>query len=312
MDQLSVVICTHDSRRWEDLQAAVGSLSGQTLRPREVIVVVDHNPDLQRRAARTLDGTIVISNREPRGLGGARNSGVAAASGDIVAFLDDDTIATPEWVRLLTDQYIDECVAGAGGSAEPVWETDRPAWFPNEFDWVVGCSYLGMPARTTDVRNFFGCNMSFRRDLLTALGGFRLGYGCDETELCIRLRKRWPNMRLVYVPQARVYHSVTADRTRLRRFISRCYFEGGSKAVVSKIAGARAGLSTEYGYTRTVLPEGVRRGVTDALRRRDPYGLARAAVIVAGFLSTASGYVVGNMRPREAARRRGWSGPPLA
>jgi GT2 family glycosyltransferase len=124
---------------------------------------------------------------------------------------------------------------GLGGARN----TERPSWFPPEFDWVVGCSYSGMPETPKDVRNMFGCNMSFRRELVRELGGFRLGYGCDETELCIRLRQRWPEKRVLYLPEARVFHRVPASRTRFRRFISRCYFEGGSKAVVSIEKAAR-------------------------------------------------------------------------
>jgi glucosyl-dolichyl phosphate glucuronosyltransferase len=304
---ISVVVCAHDEGRWEEIRAALRSLVQQTVAPHEVIVVVDHNDRLLVRIRDEL-GAQVLANAEPKGLGGARNTGFAAASGSVVAFMDDDAVASPGWIEHLRDHYTDDDVAGVGGSAAPLWTDSRPGWFPPEFDWVIGCSYLGMPLRTQQVRNMFGCNMSFRRELLVSLGGFRLGYSCDETELCIRLGQRWPEKRILYVPEASIRHHVPASRTRFRRFISRCYFEGGSKAVVTRLVGSGQALASEYQYTREVLPRGAWQGLRAFLRHGDVDGLARALTIVAGLGSTAVGYLLGHLAINRAARKRGWRG----
>jgi glucosyl-dolichyl phosphate glucuronosyltransferase len=304
---VSVVVCAHDEDRWPELQAAVRSLHEQTLQAHEIIVVVDHNPHLATRARSRLSVTVVENTGTP-GLGGARNSGLEAASAEIVAFLDDDAIASEQWLARLAGGYEDPDVAGVGGSARPLWETERPLWFPPEFDWVVGCSYRGMPETAKPVRNMFGCNMSFRRDLVRQLGGFRLGYGCDETELCIRLRQRWPEKKLLYLPEACVLHHVPANRMRFARFLSRCYFEGGSKAVVSRLVGSGDALASERDYIRRVLPAGIRQGLTDAAAHGRRSGAARAGAIVAGLASTTVGYAAAGIAIERAARRRGWSG----
>lgn len=306
-ETISVVVCAHDDGRWRELRAALASLDRQTCAPHETVVVVDHNDALLERIGSEL-AVRAVANTQTRGLGGARNSGVAASTGSVVAFLDDDAIACPEWLSQLAEPYHDPHVGAVGGSAEPIWVSARPRWFPREFDWVVGCSYLGMPEHAQDVRNLFGCNMSYRRAVLEALGGFRLGYGCDETELCIRLRQRWPQMRVVYVPDAKILHHVPASRARLRRFLSRCYFEGGSKAVVSRLVGSSHALSTEYRYAREVLPQGIRRGLGDFVRRGEPDGVARAAVLVGGLASATAGYIAASFSAERAARKRGWSG----
>jgi GT2 family glycosyltransferase len=305
---ISVVVCAHDLGRWGDLEAAVRSLERQTMQPHEVIIVVDGNPQLAERARGRFSGALVTENTRVPGLGGARNTGVEAATGEIVAFLDDDAVADHRWLELLAGAYDSPDVAGVGGSAQPVWETERPSWFPPEFDWVVGCSYRGMPGTATQVRNMFGCNMSFRRDLVRELGGFRLGYGCDETELCIRLRQRWPEKTVLYVPDARVLHHVPSSRMRFGRFLSRCYFEGGSKAVVSWLVGTGDALSSEREYVRRVLPAGIRRGLIDADGDGRTAGAARAGAIVAGLASTTAGYAAARLATARAARRRGWSG----
>ena len=111
------------------------------------------------------------------------------ARGDVVAFLDDDAEADPGWLEELLAQYDDPHVAGAGGRAMAVWPQRRPRWFPPEFDWVVGCSYTGLPETVSPVRNLIGAAMSFRRTIFDQLGSFdtemgRLGVlplGCEET-----------------------------------------------------------------------------------------------------------------------------------
>jgi len=303
---ISVVVCAYTELRWNELLDAVASVKQQTVAPHEIIVVVDHNQRLLERARTTLSGVRLLENSEARGLGGARNSGVAAAQGSVVAFLDDDAIAAPDWLERLAAGYTDERIAGVGGAIEPMWRHGQPSWFPAEFNWVVGCTYRGMPQTRAAVRNLIGCNMSFRREVFGTIGTFRLGYGNDETELCIRLRQRCPDAVLMYEPAAKVSHQIPADRGRWAHFRSRCYFEGGSKAVVSWLLGAGDGLATERAYTARTLPSGVVREVFYTLRTRDTAGIARAATIVAGLGFTTAGYLVGRLTTAQAARRRGW------
>jgi GT2 family glycosyltransferase len=306
--EVSVVICAHDERRLPALEDAYRSVSGQSLPPHEIVVVVDNNEVLLERVRKNLPEAVAVANTHVRGLGGARNSGVAVSSGSIVAFLDDDAVALPAWLALLAEGYRDDSVAGVGGSIVPMWPDERPRWFPSELDWLVGCTYTGMPEMTHDVRNLIGCNMSFRREVLEEFGGFRLGYGCDETEFCIRLRQLRRDARLVYEPRASVLHRVSESRTGARHFLSRCYFEGQSKAVVSRLVGATDGLSSERRYTRVVLPAALRREMVDVVRHGDPYGLMRGAAIMSALATTAAGYVAGRIRTNHAARMRGWEG----
>jgi glycosyltransferase involved in cell wall biosynthesis len=311
-DDFAVVVGTFDERRWTRLREAVGSLRRQTYPPREIVVVVDHNRSLLRRATRELEGVVVVENEEARGLRGVRNSGLRAATASHIAFLDDDAQAAERWLEFLAEPYADPDVAGVGGSTVPVWEAGRPRWFPAAFDWVVGCTYDGLPLVRQDVRNLWGGNMSFRRELVVAAGGFRIGYSCDDTELCIRLRQRWPEKRFVLIPEARVMHHVDGSRTTLRRFVSRCYFEGGSKAVIAGLLGARDALASERRYTREVLPRALRRSIVDFVSGRDPAGIARAGCILAGLTSATVGYGVGRLAPERAAVKRGWNGSALS
>ncbi len=303
---VSVVICAYTTDRWSELVAAVQSVRAQTPEAAEVVVVIDHSPELLDRARSTFTDAIVVPNSATKGLSGARNTGVAMATGDVVAFLDDDAEAAPGWLAALADGYRtadDGTVIGVGGAIDPIWHGGRPAWFPDEFAWVVGCSYRGLPTEAATVRNHIGANMSLRRDVLVSSTGFesRLGrigkrpLGCEETELCIRTSAAHPGSAHRYEPTARVRHHVTPERRTWAYFRSRCYAEGLSKALVSTLTGAGDALSSERAYVTSVIPRGVLRGVGDALRGR-PAGLARAAAMIAGVLITASGYAVGRVR----------------
>jgi GT2 family glycosyltransferase len=298
---VSAVICAYTERRWDALVDAVASVQHQTVPPLEVIVSIDHNPALHERVARQLPGVAVTDNRQRRGLSGARNAAVGAARGDVVAFLDDDATAASDWLERLTAGYTGEDVLGVGGAIEPVWSAGRPRCFPEEFDWVVGCTYRGMPEALTPVRNLIGANMSMRRAILEEVGGFRCDIGrigtrplgCEETEFCIRARRRWPNGIFLYDPSARVRHHVPASRASWRYFRSRCYAEGLSKALVTRLSDTRSGLASERIYTMRVLPRGMARGTVDAITRGDPAGLGRTAMIATGLAITTAGYLVG-------------------
>jgi len=177
MTAVSVVICAHDTGRWDRLEAAIESVLAQSRAAHELVLVIDHNPELFRRASTRWPDAHVVENVEPRGLSGARNTGVARASGTHLAFLDDDAVADPDWVRELLAGYANAEVIAVGGEVVPRWLSQRPRWFPPEFDWIVGCSYTGMPRHDQSVRNLIGANMSFRADVLAGLGGFHREIG---------------------------------------------------------------------------------------------------------------------------------------
>ena len=313
---VSVVICAYTEARWDDLVAAVRSVQLQDPPTPEVIVVIDHNEALFARVRLEIPGIKVTVNTDRRGLSGARNAGVAVATGDIVAFLDDDAGAEDGWLPRLVETYRDGDVLGAGGSVTPDWTGTRPRWFPPEFDWVVGCSYQGMPETRAPVRNFIGTNMSFRRAALVASGGFdselgRVGAdasGCEETELCIRMVGQ-SGGRLIYEPSARVTHQVPATRATWRYFTRRCYQEGRSKAVVARLVGQDQALATERSYLRGVIPRRVVKCLTPT--RRTDGGLTMAVAVVVGVVATGLGYVSATLAPRSgrvAVRPGSWRG----
>jgi len=297
---VSVVVCAYTMARWHLLGRALESVRSQTVPAVEILLVVDHCPELLARAEE-LPGVRVFANVGPRGLSGARNTGVAAARGEVVAFLDDDAMAAPDWLEHLLRPYDDPGVVGVGGRVVAEWEGGKPAWFPPEFNWVVGCSYVGQPTVSSVVRNPIGANMSFRRAALLAVGGFsadvgRVGtrpLGCEETELSIRVARCDPTASIVLEPRAVVRHHVPGERSRWGYFWRRCWAEGLSKASVSRLTDPRSALSSERSYALRTLPRGAARGMADAVRHGESGGAARALAIGAGLTITTAGYATG-------------------
>ncbi|TNM67472.1 glycosyltransferase family 2 protein [Streptomyces sp. NP160] len=300
---VAVVVCAYTPQRTASVLAAVAEARRQCDGPLdEVVLVVDHAPQLAAAlAAAVPDGVVVVESTGPRGLSGARNTGVCATTAELLVFLDDDALPRPGWIAGLRTAAADPDVAVVAGAVHADWEGGRaPRWFPAEFGWVVGCDYEGLPADGEAVRNPIGACMAVRRTALAAAGGFstelgRVGtlpVGCEETLMGIRVRAELPGARTPRATAFAVDHTVPAARQRVRYLLSRCWHEGRSKAQVARAAGAGAALSSERGYVARVLPRALAREARAALRG-DASGLARAAVLVAGLAVTASGYLAG-------------------
>jgi glycosyltransferase involved in cell wall biosynthesis len=301
--RVSVVICAHTLVRWDELRASVASVLDQTHPAHEVIVSIDHNDELLERARTGLHGARVVATEGERGVSEARNTGVRHATGEVVAFLDDDARADRHWLEAIARAHESARVLGTGGLIEPRWEGERPDWLPPELYWVIGCSYRGLPTTAAPVRNPIGANMSFVRDVFADAGGFSaelgrvrgLAMSCEDTEFAARARRARPGTIVLNLPDARVEHAVPPARTTWRYLAWRCWTEGRAKVLVADDVG----LTPERAYVTRVLPAAVAAGLRDSLRG-DPSGIGRAAAIVVALALTGAGYIYGMAAGRPA------------
>lgn len=232
----SVVIPTYN--RPDYLRTCLEHVGAQTVTPVDV-VVVDSSPGPEtQRVVEDFPGVRYLRN--PKGAGSTATSralGVAASSGSVVAFLDDDAYAQPDWLEQLMARYVDGRVAGVGGRAvngqpgeerEGVGEIGR--FLPNGS--LTGY-FAADPGCDVDVDHLLGANMSFRRSAVDEVGGIQDHYPgtClrEETDIALRLRLR--GYRLVYAPDAVVRH-VAGTYAKGRRFDLRYTYYGNRNHVV--------------------------------------------------------------------------------
>jgi glycosyltransferase involved in cell wall biosynthesis len=257
MKKVSVIIPTYSIERFAYTCECIDSIRHQTLMPCEILLVLDPDPRLISfyRSHEQEGVTLVVSSG--RGLSAARNMGIQNAKGNLIAFIDDDAVAKGDWLESLVENCSDPQVLGVGGYVKPVWESGRPIWFPKELDWVVGCSYAGLGEQRCSVRNPIGCNMLFRKDVFDKAGFFdnhigRLGkhlMGSEEAEFSIRALGVFPDSKIMYDPQAVVYHWVPSKRSNHSHFFRRSYYEGVSKKMMNQLAAnTNQVLSTEKNY----------------------------------------------------------------
>jgi glycosyltransferase involved in cell wall biosynthesis len=324
----TVIIPAYTLDRWDLINAAVASVEAQTCPPLELILCIDHNPELFSRCdekwAKELSPSgfpiRVIANRFDQnddgagvhvkahgskrrfGAGWARNSGAETALGDILVFLDDDAAADPEWLAFLLAPYESATTVAVGGAPLPAYETSRPAWFPANFDWVFGCAYAGMPEKLGPLAHLIGANMSVRRDVFEAIGGFH-SIDFDDLDLCMRVAAHCPGKELLYEPKAIVHHYVPAQRVAWRYFWRRCFFVNREKVEAFAEMGAAANIRAEREFVQRAMTRQASREIAAILRGQWD-GFLRLGAMFVGVMMAGMGHGVGRIQRRLPDRFR--------
>ncbi len=222
---LSSIICTHN--RYDLLPNAIESLLNQRLkRDRHEILIVDNSPDrtsadaMAKRYEGAANLRYIFSPLENLSL--ARNLGAETARADIVAYLDDDAIADPEWAQSLIDAYrhFGEETGIVGGPVTPIWEHPPPDWLTDRCGELLSLVDRGPELHVMDHGWLAGCNISFHRKTLLRVGGFPVALGrsggaisllsSEETHVCERIRAE--GKKMIYAPRAAVGHVISALR----------------------------------------------------------------------------------------------------
>ncbi len=305
-----VVICTYTLDRWELLVRTVESALAQTVAPQRVIIVVGHsepgehnvNQELLARCRQEWGGDRADSSTEilivPRRFGGTKGSSLNTAllltRAEIVAFLDDDAEAAPDWLeRKLAVYSTHPEVAAVGGAPRPDYAAPRPTWFPPDFDWVFGCHYRSLPARLTPTPHLIGTSMSARRDAILSVGGFHADWH-DDMDLSHRIGHAYGPAAVCYEPLAEVRHYVPPDRLTWSYFWRRCFYVNRSKVSAFADMGEAGNIGAELRFAATVLL-GLAPALVAAVTGR-PERLSQALVAVAGVVLAGCGYVAGRVQ----------------
>ncbi|MEK7537218.1 MAG: glycosyltransferase [Patescibacteria group bacterium] len=243
--ELSIIIPTIDYLgRKTRIDAIVATLSSQNIAesPAEVIVV-DNSPNHKNYRENSENSTKII--REPAvGLNYARNAGIKAAAGNIIAFLDDDVIPSKTWLASLirAHKLSDTLCVGGPVTIEDWNRVVIPKWFSEYFlRFIIPSKFPQLAGRIKEPYYLIGANMSFKKEVFSNYGFFdtnldRRG-GCllsgGDVEFMIRLKPE----NIFYEPLAAVSTKITQERLTKRYFIRRLFWQAVSDARIIKKHG---------------------------------------------------------------------------
>jgi GT2 family glycosyltransferase len=236
--RISVIVSTHN--RAEQLQLCLNALMRQqdlAAQAYEVIVVDnasrDHTKQVVEDIRRQSDWVRYLYE-EKLGLSAARNAGAAQARGEILCFVDDDAIPSPNYLAEVLSSFKDHQATCVGGKIVAEWpDGTAPPWFTPRYAHVVAQTSFGDTARRLVRNEFpFGANIAFRKEAFRALGGFDENLGkCggnniwgEEIDLCHRLQEK--GFAFFYNPRALVWHVVGRARATEHYFIESIFGKG--------------------------------------------------------------------------------------
>ncbi|AXI40672.1 glycosyltransferase family 2 protein [Sulfitobacter sp. SK011] len=238
MTQLPVSVVIVSRGRPEELQRCLLGVSQLQYSMFEVVVVAD--PDGVRAAQNMpfADGLKVLSFDEPN-ISAARNLGLVHAAGEVVAFIDDDAVPEPQWLRYLVAPSAQSYVAAMSGFVRGrngisyQWKARSLDALGEAHDLDVNMQQASIlkPPKGRAIKTE-GTNMAFRRSVLIELGGFdpAFHYFLDETDLNMRLASAGHTTAIV--PMAEVHHGFAANPMRTKARVPLDLFDIGASWAV--------------------------------------------------------------------------------
>ena len=239
MIKITVVICTYN--RAKLLIRALDSLTKQSIGKKNFEVLIINNASTDDTDKKT-QGFIEYNSEfflrllyeENQGLSYARNRGIKEASGNFIAFLDDDAVADPDWLKTALDAFhnTQPVPLAIGGPILPLYETSRPYWFKDKYEirtWGDKNRFL-YPNEA-----FSGSNMIFKKSILERYGGFDISLGikgnhlslAEESDLINRINRNLHSDKLFYyVTNLKVYHSVPEVKMKVSYQLKRHFVIG--------------------------------------------------------------------------------------
>ncbi|MGQ3410851.1 glucosyl-dolichyl phosphate glucuronosyltransferase [Natrinema sp. LN54] len=303
--KVSVVICTYAMERYDVFSECVDSVLAQTYDPLEVVIVVDGNEPVFERVRDDyggLDDVILHCNDENHGISYSRTRGAEIATGDVVAFIDDDAVAEDDWVAELARVYDETDAIAVGGDVVPDWVTEKPDFFPAEFYWLVGCVEPGFAEDGEEVRNTYGSNISYRRSVFLAVGGYDPNTGrkgdqhlqAHEAPVGIRLLEQY-GKGMIFTEDAVVHHKLFDYRGDFQWLVFRSFWQGYSKRIMDLLYPNAP--DDKGDYLKQLLTHFIPRRMRGLVRSPSTFGAKQLISIVLFTGAVGLGYLYAMLTP---------------
>ncbi len=302
--RVSVVVPTYSLDRYSDFCDCMDALLAQTYDDVEIVVIVDGNKAVYKRASEDYDSeesVVSYLSHDDAGPLSRGNMGVIQSSGEIVALTDDDAVPEEDWIEQLVDAYKRHDAIAVGGRMTANWIAGKAEYIPEEFYFLIGVTHRGFPTEEREVRNTFGANLSFKREAFMKLGGIKLG-GIDpssvqgrETEFCSRLGRTYER-GVIYTPDAIVSHKIYEYRTEPKWLIERALWQGYSKRAMETLVPESS--NEESKQLRRLLLNYIPRRVWNLLISPSKTRAAQLVTLLVLLMSTGVGYLYGILRWR--------------
>jgi GT2 family glycosyltransferase len=310
---VSVVIITYERPHF--VTRCLEHLLVQTQPPLEVVVIDSSSDEKTKRLVRQRFPTVVYAVCDA-GMGAmatARNLGYRMSKGEVLAFIDDDAFADPEWLERLLPFYDDPAVGAVGGRqirrVPGELQEGMDSIGQLQEDGTISGNFAADPGGPVPVDHLLGANMSFRRSVLDQIGGIRDGYGgtCvrEETDLCLRVAHA--GYKLVFTPDAVVEHLAAPYAKGVRFDLRYAYWDQKNHLIV---------LIRNFGVTgpivRRYLSTSVSNTVADIGVRTSRARSRASTHEVSGALRSAGGAVLRTAVAAAATVTGLWAGVRLA
>ena len=241
--KISAIICTYNRSRY--ICKAIDSLLEQTLDCKEYEILVIDNGSTDETKSLVLKNYSTVTNLhyifDPKqGLSYARNTGLKNAKGKYLAYLDDDAIASKNWLEKILEvfQSIKPEPGAVGGKIDPIWEISRPSWLCDDLLQYLTILDWSNKAIILEQDKFIaGANMAIPKKILEKVGGFKLNLGrignklLSNEEIVLLGEIKKLGLNIYYDPQILVKHHISKNRITQSYFLSRFYWQGVSDAV---------------------------------------------------------------------------------
>ena len=289
---VSIVFSAYKTERYPYILKALDTISKQTYKNFETLIVIDGNKELHSILLKGDRNNVKLLINERRGgPSAARNTGILASRGEIIAIIDDDVFVSPDWLERIIKNFDDDNVLMVGGKILPEYENGSSI-LPEEILWTVGCTYRGHPVKRQPVRNIISANMAFRKKLFDIIKFEKpndKNWRMSDTLIGIKANE----VRLgsvIYDPSSVAYHNVPKKRTTLAYLTERAYIEGFLKSHIHIKTNTKNIYNNEFNYFNTLL--------LSILKYISRINLRYAFINSVVLMSVFSGFLIGSLTQR--------------